>query len=253
MPEVIDNEPVKSTIKSWLDAGLAFFYPEVCQVCRVNRATPAEGFLCKACARQVEVITPPFCERCGLPVVGQVTTAFECSQCRDTPRHFTQARSAIVAKGVALEVIHRYKYQRALWFEPFLASQLVRQVQLFLVDQSWDLIVPVPLHSTKEREREFNQAERLARHLGKARGIPVNARLIRRVKYTQTQTHLDYRRRQENMRGAFTGCPGQQLNGERIILVDDVFTTGATTDACARTLLDMGAGSVMVWTLARGV
>ena len=109
------------------------------------------------------------------------------------------------------------------------------------------------MHPAKQREREFNQAERLARHLSRAAKVPLNRRLLRRTAPTRTQTLLSRAERLENVRRAFCMSSGQQLNGERIVLIDDVFTTGATTGACARVLLAAGAGEVRVWTVARGV
>jgi ComF family protein len=152
-----------------------------------------------------------------------------------------------------LEVIHRYKYQRALWFEPFLAELLLQRAQPELGPQHWDWLVPVPLHPTKQREREFNQAERLARHLSRATQIPVNGRLLRRVLPTRTQTLLSREERQANVRNAFVYCGRQPLNGQRLVLIDDVLTTGATTGACARVLRAAGAAEVCVWTVARGL
>ena len=160
---------------------------------------------------------------------------------------------AVVAGGVVLEAIHRYKYQRQLWFEAFLAGLLIRQAAPELGREHWDWRVPVPLHPTKEREREFNQAWRLARRLGAAAGIPVQPRLLQRARPTRTQTRLSRAERAENMRAAFRVAPDLDLGGSRIVLVDDVFTTGATTSACARALREAGAGEVCVWTVARGL
>jgi ComF family protein len=167
--------------------------------------------------------------------------------------HFTAARSAVVARTVVLEAIHRFKYQRALWFENFLADLFLREAVPVLRGQGWDFIVPVPLHSLKQREREFNQAEILARHLSAATRIPLNTTLLRRVTFTMTQTRLTKQQRAANMRGAFAIRPGVKLEGERVVLVDDVFTTGATTNACAQVLRTAGAGEVCVWTVARGL
>jgi competence protein ComFC len=242
-----------ASIKSFTDAALGFLYPNVCQICNSERATAAEGFVGAQCWRGVRFIKPPFCERCGLPFEGDITTKFECTNCREMELHFTSARSAVSASGVVLEAIHRYKYQRALWFEPFLADLLIRQAKPELSDGKWNWIVPVPLHPMKRREREFNQAERLANCLSAAMEIPVNARLLKRVVPTRTQTLLTREERAANMRKAFAMRDGHKLNGERIILLDDVFTTGATTSACAKVLLAAGAGEVCVWTVARGL
>lgn len=239
--------------RGWFDAGVALLYPPVCQVCGGKRASAAEGFVCSRCWSQVRFIKPPFCERCGLPFEGDLTTAFECGNCREMELHFCSARSAVAAGGVILEAIHRYKYQRALWFEPFLADVFLRQAVPELKGGEWDLIVPVPLHAAKKREREFNQAAQMAAHLGAALQIPVNESLLVRVVPTNTQTLLTREQRAANVRRAFAMRDGRRLGGGRVVLVDDVFTTGATTSACARVLKAAGAGEVCVWTVARGL
>ena len=242
-----------SPIHSWLNTGLGFIYPEVCQFCGEETAIPRDGFVCRHCWTQVRFIRPPFCERCGLPYSGDLTTPFECANCREMELHFSSARSAVVARGITRDAIHRYKYQRALWFEPFLADLLVREARPVLRDEHWDFIVPVPLHPVKHREREFNQAARLAAHLSAATGIPLNERLLQRVSPTATQTLLTREQRAANMRRAFATNAKARLDGERIVVVDDVFTTGATTSACAKVLKSAGAGEVCVWTVARGL
>jgi competence protein ComFC len=240
-------------LKSWLNAGLAFVYPEACQLCEKNRAKREEGLVCSRCWQQVRFIRAPYCERCGLPYPGDITTSFECANCRDMELHFTSARSAVVAGGIVRDVIHRYKYQRHVWFEPFLADLFLREAAPALRNERWNCIVPVPLFPVKEREREFNQAARLAGHLSRALKIPMNETWLRRVIATNTQTRLSREQRAANMRGAFVWNGPGRLRGERVIVVDDVFTTGATTNACAKALLDAGAAEVCVWTVARGL
>ncbi len=240
-------------IQKWLNAGLGFFYPEFCRLCESEPATAADGYVGARCWAQVRFIKPPFCQRCGLPFTGDLTTPFECTNCRELELHFSSARSAVVARGVVLEAIHRFKYRRQLWFENFLAGLFLREALPALRGQGWNLVVPVPLHSLRQREREFNQAGRLAGHLATALQIPLNGKLLRRVTPTATQTLLTRKQRAENMRGAFALRPGGRLNRERVVLVDDVFTTGATTSACAQALLAAGAGEVCVWTVARGL
>lgn len=239
----------------WLEAALGFLYPPVCQLCGEQRAGVKEGYVCGRCWSRpggVNFIRPPFCERCGLPFEGEITGVFECANCRGLDLAFRHARAAVVASPVVLEVVHRYKYGHARWFEPFLAGLLVRGAAPQLRREDWDGIVPVPLFPVKQREREFNQAARLAAHLSVATGIPVAEAWVRRVRPTRTQTQLTRAERAENMRDAFAPWPGVGLDGARVLLVDDVLTTGATTSSCARALRAAGAGDVCVWTLARG-
>ena len=242
--------PVK---ERWFNSSLGFIYPENCQVCLAAHATPAEGYVCHDCWQKVRFIKPPFCKRCGLPYEGDITTEFECSNCRGVDLHFTNARSAVLAREPVLDVIHRYKYQRALWFEPFLADLLIRAAVPELAKDRWDFIVPVPLHPAKQREREFNQAERLGACLSRATRIPLNTKLVRRVQPTQTQTRLSREQRAANVSRAFAMRTEQRLDGLRLLVLDDVFTTGATTASCAKVLMSAGAESVCVWTVARGL
>jgi ComF family protein len=239
--------------RPWLETVLGFVYPNVCQLCGSQRAAAAEGYVCARCWQGVRFIKPPFCRRCGLPFAGDLTTPFECANCREMNLRFRFARSAVVATGVVLEVIHRFKYQRALWFEPFLADLLVRAARPDLARADWDFIVPVPLHPTREREREFNQAARLAAHLARATGIPVHSRLLRRRVATRTQTQLNRSERAANVRRAFALRPHAVVKGARLLLLDDVLTTGATTSACAGVLQRAGAADIGVWTVARGL
>jgi ComF family protein len=241
------------SLANWLNTALAFVYPEICQLCRAARASVAQGFVCSACRNQVRFIARPFCERCGLPFQGAITQSFECANCRELEYAFRYARSAVVARDVVLDVIHRYKYHRALWFEPFLLELFLSRALPELQAARWDWIVPVPLHPTKQREREFNQAERLARGLSKATGIPLNTRLLRRVRPTRTQTQLSREERQANVGRAFALRRPTDLSRTRLLVIDDVLTTGATTNACARVLRQAGADDVCVWTVARGI
>ncbi len=239
--------------KNWLESGLSFFYPDNCQLCSAARATARDGYVCARCWQGVRFVRPPFCDRCGLPYEGAITSEFECSNCREMELHFQTARAAVVANELVLTVIHRYKYQCALWFEPFLADLLCREAAPVLRRDEWDFIVPVPLHPLKKREREFNQAERLGAQLSARTGIPLNSKLLRRVNPTQTQTLLTRTERAANMRGAFAAQSGHSAKGARVIVLDDVLTTGATTSACAKVLHSMGAAKVCVWTVARGL
>jgi len=243
-----------SGLKSFAESALTFLYPDVCQHCYGNRATRTEGYVCKSCWRHVRFIVPPLCDRCGLPFEGDIGDTFECGNCREMDLHFSRAHSAVAAQGMVLDIIHRWKYSRAMWFEPFLAGLLIREAAPALREGNWDLIAPVPLHPIKQAEREFNQAEHLVRHLSKATGIVAHPRLTRRITSTRTQTRLSRTERAQNVSRAFgPGPAAEAARGKRIVLIDDVLTTGATTSACSQVLKSCGAAEVCVWTVARGL
>lgn len=195
----------------------------------------------------------PWCKRCGKPFAGALTNPFECSNCRDMELQFCQARSGVIFDGPVREALHRYKYNRQPWFEPFLVELMGQTIAPELKAADWDVIVPVPLHRVKASEREFNQAEILGEHLARQTGVPLEAGWLRRVEYTRTQTALTRAERLQNVRQAFAMQRGAKVAGQRVALFDDVMTTGATADACARVLLQSGASRVSAWTLARGM
>lgn len=238
-------------LKLWTDAALGFIYPDVCQLCGSNRATQREGYVCGECRTDVRSIEAPFCGCCGLPFHGDISGTFECTNCREMELHFASARSAVMARGRVLEAIHRYKYDGQLWFEEFLAELFIRGARDWFSERHVDALVPVPLFPVKERERGFNQAGRLARRLGAAVNVPVRTDLLKRVLPTPTQTRLSRQQRAANMRNAFALKRDERLNAATVVLIDDVFTTGATASACAKLLAKAGAGPVIVWTVAR--
>jgi len=241
----------------WLKTLLAkvsgLIYPDICQICENEKATSEESYVCRSCRSKIKYIEPPFCEQCGKPYEGYITTSFICSDCRSSKIYFSQARSVAVYDDVIKKAIHLYKYKSALWIEPILAEMLIESIK---TDSDWserDAIIPVPLHFVKRNERGFNQSERLSTRISKATGIPLNTKLLKRVKYTETQTTLDRSRRSENVKNAFdVKDKSGWLKGKKLILIDDVLTTGATVNECERVLRKAGAIDVAVWTVARG-
>lgn len=244
--------PRDSWKRSW-DALLGLVYPNCCQICAEESATAADGYIGAGCRRSLRPIGEARCARCGLPFPGDIHHEFTCTNCDGLDLAFDSARAAVVASGVVLEVIHRFKYQRARWFEPFLVDLLLNAALPELRGAGWTAVVPVPLHPVKEREREFNQADCLALPLARALGIPMRRHLVQRVAPTQTQTHLTRSQRSGNVRRAFERRTNDRLVGESLIVVDDVLTTGATTSAVAGVLRRLGASRVCVWSVARAV
>ena len=234
-------------------AGEAFLnalYPPHCAKCLVDTAPGMH--LCAACAAQAPRIRAPFCQQCSQPFEGAIDGAFLCAQCADRKLHFDCAVAPYRSRGIVREFIHRFKYERHFYLRRPLADWLAETLEdERIAAQPFDALVPVPLHTARYRERDFNQAEVLAKLLAKRAGKPV-LRALKRIRYTTTQTRLDREERMENLRNAFRVRHAVAVKSRHLILVDDVFTTGSTVEECARVLCQAGAASVRVVTVARG-
>jgi competence protein ComFC len=176
-----------------------------------------------------------------------------CGHCQDLHFYFSRAVCACRTQGVVRDCILRFKYNREMYFGPHLVDWLLGAAQRWIDWREIDGIVPVPLHPRKQRRREFNQAEYLAAGLSKVVNVPVLKRNLRRVKDTPTQTKLDAESRMKNLRDAFAVRDAAAFKGKRLVILDDVFTTGATMDSCAKTLRKAGAKDVIALAVARGV
>lgn len=206
--------------------------------------------MCAGCWRSILPLTAPLCDRCGdaLPTWRSTSVAAgRCPRCRRTRREVDRARAIGTYDGALRAVIHALKYEgRRSLARPLAALMRVRGADVL---EGADCLVPVPLHRSRRRERGFNQAADLARHLG-----PPVTEALRRVRPTRTQTGLPQAQRHDNVRGAFAVTrAGGTLAGSAIVLVDDVSTTGATLDACARVLKEAGVREVRALTAARVV
>lgn len=239
----------------WAQRALNLLYPRNCPLCRAALDEADRGVVCPACLAAAKLITPPFCLRCALPfAAGEITAPFTCGYCQHLHFWFERAVAACRADGVVRDCIHRLKYQGELYFISHLAAWLIDAARRELDWSAVDFIIPVPLHPRKRRERQFNQAELLARRLSRAMRKPVLGSALRRVKDTDTQTALTAEQRAVNVRGAFAAGRIAGLAGQRVVLVDDVFTTGATLNNCAKVLVqEAGVRSVIALTVARGV
>lgn len=242
-----------NTLVTWARRAVDLVYPRNCQFCAAPLADTEPGVVCRACLVTVKFIEPPFCQKCASPFAGKVLNeTFVCGYCQDLRFNFDRTFCACRAEDIVRDSIHRFKYNGELYFSPHLADWLVGTARRWIDWQNVDAIVPVPLHPRKKREREFNQAEILAEALSRALGVPAVTTELRRVKDTVTQTALDAEARAVNLRDAFAARPGA-FSGKRIVLVDDVFTTGATMDSCAKVLRVAGAQRVTALAVARGI
>lgn len=227
-------------------------YPQWCQICRAEPASAESGYVGSACQAGIRSITKPFCECCGQPHWGEIEGPYICSNCRMEPPHYTCARAGALFDGVVRDAILRYKYHRALWIEPLLAQHLQNAFQkLPQAGDPWDILIPVPLHRTRRRHRQFNQAEQLAQHIARQAELPVETGALSRIVDSPTQTRLTRAARFDNLKNAFAVTGPERVMGKRVILIDDVLTSGATATHCARELRKAGASEVAVCTVAR--
>jgi ComF family protein len=166
---------------------------------------------------------------------------------------YTSARAAFVFDGTVKELIHRLKYGKKVHISRPLALEAARYLASFITDCGADLIIPVPLHRKRLRQRGFNQAVLVAEVFAKAWDLPLSRNNLCRIRWTEPQIHLSYNDRMNNVRGAFAVNNPEQIEGQRLVLVDDVYTTGSTVAECAKVLKKAGAGEVYIATIARAV
>jgi len=241
-------------VQLWARRALDLVWPRNCPFCGCPLADTDPGIVCPACISSAKPIEPPFCRQCASPFTGTVTGEISvCGHCQDLHFYFDRTVCACRTEGVVRDSILRFKYNREMYFGRHLVDWLVGAAQQWIDWREIDAIVPVPLHPRKLRQREFNQAEYLAAGLSKVVSVPVLKRNLRRVKDTPTQTKLDAEARMKNLRDAFAVRDEKAFKGKRLVILDDVFTTGATMDSCAKTLRGAGAREVIALAVARGV
>jgi ComF family protein len=237
-------------LRSAIDGVLAVVLAPACAACDDLLEQPTRGPVCSACWRSILPLTPPLCDRCGDPLPTWRTISVplaECPRCRRGRRAVDRARAIGGYDGALRAIVHALKYDGR--------RSLSRPVAALMRERGGDVLagarcaIPVPLHGSRRRQRGFNQAADLARHLG----VPVCEALVR-LRATRPQTGLPAARRHRNVRDAFAATrAGRRLRGAAVVLIDDVSTTGATLDACARVLKQCGVAEVRALTAARVV
>ncbi len=220
-----------------------------CVICDIRRDDILSHGVCPSCQDRLPFIEPPVCPKCGKMMLADDTL---CSDCQQITHFFYKGISIFEYSTEVKRLIHRYKYGG----ERFLSIPMIHWMSEGLIKYQWDfdLIVPVPLHPTRQRERGFNQASLLARGLSQNTGVPLADRSLVRIKNTPHQARLSREIRHQNLIGAFKirDKSSTIFQGKTVLLVDDVYTTGNTVDQCTRVLLEGGAEKVYVITLASG-
>ncbi|MGQ9521776.1 MAG: ComF family protein [Anaerolineae bacterium] len=220
---------------------LNLLFPPRCVVCR-----RVGTWLCPECVNQLPRLSSPVCQRCGTPI----THGMFCRTCREAPLRLEGIRSVAPFRGPVRSAIHYLKYRHARELADPLGELMAQYWQQNPLPA--EVIVPVPLHPSRLRRRGYNQAALLAWALGRRVGLPVDEDALCRVRATASQMRLQAADRRRNVENAFH-CLTDRMGGRRVLLVDDVCTTGATLEACADALREGGARQVWALTLARTV
>lgn len=236
-------------LRNTVHSAASLIFPAVCAIC--DEPVGRDEYLCGTCEASAPRLTPPFCAKCSEAFPGAISETFVCANCGHRELHFESAVAAYRSRGVVRKVLHDFKYNRQRYLRHVLARWLCDALEdPRLAGRHFDIVVPVPLHSARQRERGFNQAALLAELLARESGWPTHDAL-ERTRYTTTQTAYDRAERMRNLDGAFRLRERADVQGLRVLLIDDVLTTGSTLSECARVLKAGGAVSVHAATAAR--
>jgi competence protein ComFC len=246
--------PLPKLLHSLLDLKddlLDFVYPQHCAICK-KYLRREEKDICEVCWNSLVVLTDPFCPYCKSFVEEEKT---ECSFCKFAGEFSEDHKISLVRSlgrfdDYYRELVHRFKYGKKIPLGKRLGQRLGETINDDSIFSKSDFLIPVPLHKSRYRERGFNQSEIIAEEISKATGLPFLKDMLKRKKNTKDQTNLSPQQREENVRGAFVVTEPEMINGKKIILVDDVITTGATLSECARMLKQAGAEKILGMTIA---
>jgi ComF family protein len=240
----------------WLESIITFIYPARCRCCEQYLGVGKVHYICDDCWEQIEFINAPYCDICGKPMAFNATSGHggtqTCRWCWRQQAKFSKARSIASYEPTLRQAIHLFKYEGKIVMAKHFAELIKDNVPTLFELSDYNYIIPVPLHKNRYKERGFNQAEILACELANLFDIPIHLGNVVRVNETKPQFSLETREDKiKNVQDAFEVREPEGIEWKNILLVDDIFTTGATVSEIAKTLLNSGANRVDVFTLAR--
>ncbi len=242
----------ESLLKKLYNTILDLLFPEegVCFYCDKYYEEVKEDHVCSECRDKLSFIGKDRCPVCGKPAY-QDNLLKRCSYCKNKSFYFKKAISPLEYTGLLRKVIYRFKYEAKPYLYKSFGEFMIASLKQESIENI-DLIVPVPLHRSRKAERGYNQAELLARYLSSKLNIALDSKNLIRTKATKIQNKLLRHEREENIKDAFRVKASGVFKDKRILLVDDIFTTGATVNECARVLMECGANEIYVITIATG-
>ncbi len=242
----------KKILHEYIDAFLNFIYPRniYCILCDASIDRDVEYSICDECKGKLRFIKEKTCDKCGKPL-DELYLIDRCIDCINSTNYYEKAISCIEYDDLSKTVIYDLKYHKKRYISYHVAEIIYDRLKESDM-HSFDIIIPVPLHKAKEKERTFNQASLIGKYIGRMLAVEVDNRTLIRAKNTITQNQLTREERRENLEGAFEVIDNDRVKNKNILLIDDVFTTGATVNECSRKLLEGGAKNIYVATLATG-
>lgn len=239
----------KKILKYLGEGGISLFFPSHCRICRKKLEGLNFTGICFLCWEKVRWREGNFCPRCGILLSPSVEEIL-CLECKRGKKYFEKLFSPFPYEGVMKEAILLFKYHKKGGIITKFRELTLKYLSLH-PPPPFDLIIPVPLHRRKRRERGFNQAELIGNIIGKALSIPLEKKVLKRVKDTPTQTGLSLKEREKNVKGAFKVVKKKRIKGKKVLLVDDVYTTGSTVKEVSLVLKKAGVRVIYVFTLCR--
>ncbi len=240
-------------MKDFLASLTDLVFPPRCSGCAVVIEGPVDLNFCPTCRSLVRRVLSPLCLCCGIPFPDGAGGDHLCGECAVKKPPFEFARAWAYYETTFLKAIHQFKYQGRVFWGKMLGRAMAEATYPALNFADFSLVIPVPLHKRRLKERGFNQSLLLARAIASFHSLRLDFDSLKRLVYTEEQTKLTKEGREKNVRRAFAVQDNSRIKGERIILIDDVYTTGSTVGECSRTLLDSRAEMVAVLTAARAV
>lgn len=223
-------------------------YPRRCPICQEILTKRAEK-ICSVCRKKVVPLGEPICKICGKPVWNARQES--CPDCAGNKHFFTKGRAAFLYEKEIRQSVYRFKFQNKREYGDFYSSELVRLYGREILTWKPDVIIPVPMYKKKQRQRGYNQAETLAKEIGKKLSLPVDAKYLKRVRPTIPQKELGKKEREINLKNAFKTSENA-VKLEKVLLIDDIYTTGVTMDEAAKALLRSGVKEVRFLVLCTG-
>jgi len=242
---------LKVRLKKFYYSTVNLMFPLRCLICGHDISQYEAMPLCKDHLDKIRLIEKPFCQICGRKLVSEMMVETLCNDCRDAKWHFDRQYSAAIYTEVMQELVHLYKYRMRCYLAYPFALLMEKFMENYIDAAKIDIVVSVPLHWRRYMYRGFNQAYEIVRCFNGKHSLRISRGNLRRIRYTTPQVGLSPVERRGNILGAFKVINPEEFKGKTILLVDDVFTTGATIDECSRVLRQAGAVKIIGFTLAQ--